>query len=512
MKHSLQSIVTIFLISISFNSYADTISKNFGRSFFAQRPQEQNEARYLAHETSLYPLCSNKYYSDVTSLAVEYTDNFNRKNLGAYLFFNGKNSMVFAGSDTAPNLKDVDALNFFLADNFYSRVEANPHVQNAIVDLHTRKNLFNLWNGLYMEIDLPVVWTKWNVSLDETITNPGTTIAANKLSNTAAAPAPIHSMIEAWKGTALNPANVPTGFPLVTQPLHYAKINGSQETVALTNILFLLGYNVFCCDIYHIGLNARVVAPTGTRPHGEFVFEPVAGNGRHPALGGGIQMHYNLWSNDCDGNISIWFDGYIDHFFKTHQKRTFDWTNNGIGSRYLWLKKFNSSNTLIEIVRGPNITTLDCDVTVNVIGEAVLFMDFNWRNWVFDIGYNVWGRSQEKVTITESITAGTYGILGDSGSNNNNVAPTTTINGATTAAPVLFTTANALKTSDLNPKSAASSSAFSQKVFAHLGRTWYEYDHKPFLGIGAEGEFASSSKKNRALNQWGVWLKSGLTF
>ena len=61
MKHSLQSIVTIFLISISFNSYADTISKNFGRSFFAQRPQEQNEARYLAHETSLYPLCSSKY-------------------------------------------------------------------------------------------------------------------------------------------------------------------------------------------------------------------------------------------------------------------------------------------------------------------------------------------------------------------------------------------------------------------------------------------------------------------
>lgn len=521
MKHTfkIKSTLSIFFICIAFNTYADDLPKSHGRSFFAQRPQGQNQARYLAHEVSLYPLCSSDCYSDVTSLAVEYTDNFNRDNIGKYLFFNGTNSMIFAGSATPALQKDVDAINFFLADDFWSRVEAKPRVQNVIVDLHTRKNLDNVWCGFYMEVDLPVVWTKWNVDLRETVTNVGTTIAANRLSNNIAATAPVHSVIEAWKGTALlqsNQTNPNADFPLIQQPMNYARIDGAQTKAALADLRFLFGYNLVCCDAYHVALNLRAVAPTGTRPSGEFVFEPIAGNGRHAELGGGVQMHYDLWSNDCDSNISLWFDGYVNHMFKARHKRTFDWTTNGIGSRYLWLKKFNAAgNQVVELTRGPNVTTLDCDVQVKVVGEATVFFDFNWCNWVFDIGYNVWGRTKEEVSITGSIAEGIYGIKGNTlvnfdGTVDLNVAPTTTINGATTAAPVAFTTANALKTSDLNPHSAAAPSAFSQKVFAHVGHTWHELDNTPFIGIGAEGEF--SGKKNTALDQWGVWFKGGLTF
>lgn len=63
---------------------------------------------------------------------------------------------------------------------------------------------------------------------------------------------------------------------------------------------------------------------------------------------------------------------------------------------------------------------------------------------------------------------------------------------------------------DLDPHSAEQGTMMTHKVFAMLSYTWKQSCYEPFVGIGAEGEFDAHC--NNALEQWGIWLKGGLTF
>jgi len=507
MKRMLKGFMGVMLLSSISNIVADS-SDVFGKTFFAQRPQGSNRPRQLVGQIHDNVVCDFECcFNGVVSAALEYTDNFNRDEIGKYLFFNGTNSMIFAGASTAPANKDVDATNFILAHDFYGTVEAKPRVQNFIIDLLFRFNLDEWLCGLYFEVDLPVNWTKWDMDLRETATNKGTTINANTFGNDMPVNAPVNSIIEAWKGEALNT----TTLPLLKEKMNFAKVDGAKTKTTVADIRFALGYNFICCEHYHFGLSARAKAPSGTRPDGEFFFEPVSGNGHHTALGGGMDGHVDLWTNGCDQSFSVWFDGVIYHWFRAKQKRTFDYTNNGIGSRYLLLKKFNAAGDMVEeIVRGANITTLDAKVKVNVAGEGTLLFDYQRCGFTFDIGYNIWGRTKESVTITGEIEKNTYGIKGDTEGTTTNImtASNTKIDGsdggADGTAPVF------IQTSDLNNESAEAPSALSHKVFAHLSYAWIECDYIPFIGLGGEVEF--SGKGNRALDQWGVWLKGGFSF
>ena len=76
-----------------------------------------------------------------------------------------------------------------------------------------------------------------------------------------------------------------------------------------------------------------------------------------------------------------------------------------------------------------------------------------------------------------------------------------------------------IRTDDLDPHSAAATSAFTHKLFTHIGYAWTKYCHvKPYLGLGGEVEFEGiAPERNRQANhntvaQWGIWLKGGALF
>ena len=53
----------------------------------------------------------------------------------------------------------------------------------------------------------------------------------------------------------------------------------------LAELTAAFGWNFLLCDNCHAGFNVRIAAPTGNRPTGQFVFEPIVGNGHHWELG-----------------------------------------------------------------------------------------------------------------------------------------------------------------------------------------------------------------------------------
>lgn len=223
-----------------------------------------------------------------------------------------------------------------------------------------------------------------------------------------------------------------------------------------------------------------------------------------------------------------------------------------------------------------NITTLDVEVSVAIQADIVLMFNATRNNWSFDFGYNYWGRSPDNITLrqNESFDEKRFALKGDAhefgylpnstdfialsatedratihaGTNasatnpaqNPNIdfpqlatdqpvilqatpllyapnfpfSPDSFIN---TSIPPIFITRN-----DLNFEGAQTSGS-SNKIFGHLSYTWSDkVAWQPYLGFGFESEWSSKTKGNcspcndhdaqAAASQWGVWVKTGVTF
>lgn len=467
-----------------------------GKPFFQQRSQGEDLARRMVGEEFFLTRCDNDCFSGSISAVAEYTQSFNRKKLAQFLTFNGSDTMTFSeGADA-----DVRPQYFLLNDGFAGTVQFRPKIENFIFDVNLRLNLDEWLCGLYFEIGLPINWTRWNLDLRETQSSTGTTMAAGQVAADATA-APFNSIIGAFTGVGTVGS--------VQGNMDFGVVQGRKSKTNVAELQFILGYNFWCSDCGHLGVDLRVYAPTGTRPNGHSFFEPVSGNGKHTVVGGGVSAHYVLWENDCDQSFSVWFEGEAHHYFKAKQHRTFDLVGNGPGSRYLTLKQFNADATEVTgLVRGPNVLTREVNSTFGVGGAAALSFVYQSCGFTGELGYEFWGRSHEKLKLRgDDIPAGTYGVQGCTAFNALNTASETKINGTdcsvVDATPVFITNAS------LDLVNAANPSAWSNKVFGHVSYAWDCCDYAPFIGIGGYGEFGN---KNHALSQWAVWAKGGFAF
>lgn len=498
MKQMLKGFLSIAVLLAGTTALASNDNFLTGIPFFAHRPQGDDLARRMVGEVHYLTRCDTECFSGAISAVAEYTRTFDREDLAKALTFNGKQTMSFVTGG------DVNPVNFLLASDFDGSITFKPRVENFIFDINLRFNLDEWLCGLYFEIGVPINWTRWDLNLDkgQKITNEGGSIANGGVNGPVAAP--VNSIVEAWKGEAVAGR--------VLEKMNKAVVNGSQTKTSVADLEFILGYNIWCTDCGHFGVNLRVAAPTGTRPDGDYFFEPVVGNGKHTQLGGGVTAHYILWENDCDQSFSVWFEGEVHHLFRTKQHRTLDLIGNGAGSRYLLLKKFNGAATgptsENELVRGPNILTREVDVRIGAVGEGVVLFNYQRCGFTFDFGYNIWGRTKEKLKLRgEDIPANTYAVKGSTFSADNNTASQTKINGTNSAADA---TATFITNDSLDLVAGANPSALSHKVFGHLGYAWEDCDYAPFVGIGGFSEW--SGRKNRAFDQWGVWAKGGFAF
>lgn len=482
----------------------------YGQPFFFQRPQVNNYNRFMvgwAHSTHRYDAdCLN----GALALVPGYQRSFNEKSVGKYFSPRIDSNTFTVGPSDATGV-DVINTNFLLGDNYRSTVELNPRVENAFIDVDFWLGLDEWVCGLWFELHAPINWTRWNLNpteLTEVSTLATNTIVAGKLANDALT-SPFQNFIQAWNGLK-GIGNVKNGMDL-------ARVDGRQSKWALADLELALGYDFINNECSSLGVSFRVIAPTGNRPDGEFVFEPVSGSGKHTQVGGGVYGHYEFWNNCCDSSFGVYFYGAAYHMLKAKQRRTFDWKDHGKWSRYLLLKQFKPDNTYNNvIVAGPNLTTVDANVKVGVNGEAVVMFDWKHCGLTIDVGFDVWGRSKESICITgEFDPSFKYQFLGGANGEdaNNDVDPKATIKfNSEPADLVVFGTADApaLTIADLDVDGAEAPSALSYKVFGHLGYTWEECDYMPFLGVGGEVEF--SGRDNKALNQWAVWVKGGFAF
>lgn len=495
-----------------------TISaKEFGKSFFSNRPQGLNSAHKIAGTMYLEQIlpCERNY--DRFAITLEYKQTYNDRGIGEYLFFNGTTRMRFGNIGDA-NV-DVFSRNFFLNDDFQGTASIEPVVKNFIAHLDLSLDLSYWKQGLYIGTRVPLVWTEWDIQLHETTPTTakiGTVIPAQTFGNTFAKASPARSIVTAWKGNTLNTNANPMKededfFPHLKQPMKFASIDGRQTRANIGDVEIIIGYNVITRPDAHFDVQGRFIIPTGNRPDAVLFFEPVVGNGHHFQIGFGITGHDDLWCHG-DNTFSYYVDGGIYYVFSSRQKRTFDLKNNGIGSRYLLFKRFDAAGVYAkEVLFGPNVTTLDCRIKSDFMADVSAAGEYTWRCLRLGIGYNLWVRSKEKITLKESIPKNTFGLQGNTktaGATVNQTASKTLINGKNAslidAEPVF------ISNDDLNLDSAAHPLSIAHKLFVYAGYAWIAHPYIPFINFGLEGEIPALS--NTALNQIGIWAKGGFSF
>ena len=65
--------------------------------------------------------------------------------------------------------------------------------------------------------------------------------------------------------------------------LTHAKVGERKTSTGIADIDLALGYRFVENENHHLYVAAAITIPTGKRPHGEYLFEPIYGNGKHLA-------------------------------------------------------------------------------------------------------------------------------------------------------------------------------------------------------------------------------------
>lgn len=397
--------------------------------FVQWRSEGRDTARKLIGTTShhVYLHDMESFYGTF-NITPQYDHSFNGHELLECYFGSSLincNSLAITGTEVTGRdvTKDWMAENFYLPRDFKSTIHFSPKVQNFLVDFNLYVGLDEWVKGLYFRLYGPVVNNRVSLHPCESIEQKGDIGYAPGFFSQNEVPADtlLPSALSFFNGCTT--ITVPG---IITTPLLKAKIaNETKSTTGFAELRGELGWNYLHED-YHFGFNVQTAAPTGKRPHGEFIFETQVGNGKHWELGVGFSAHWTMWrSEDDEKHLDFVFEADVTHLFNASQQRTFDLIGRP-DSRYMLATKMNLKpttnlfgNTLAgsdpagtitqassqfnnEYSPVANFSTRDVNVSIGVQGDVVAMINYTHRGFSWDIGYNYWGMSHEDIDLRDS--------------------------------------------------------------------------------------------------------------
>jgi len=426
MKKIIQhlALATLFIIPVKIYCASNTAAVAPLLQF---RSQGQDVARDLAGMTQIVNLFDQDCINGTVCMTAEYTRSFRPQRLAQQLFgrafcdTNCSGAIINVSGSRVANRGPRDWLadNFYLPTDFQSTLKFSPRIANVVIDMSGYIGLDSVAQGLFVRLDAPFAWTRWDLHYCEVVTSTG----GNPTDDGYMSCSPIERTKLLTNFSQFANGQAPaqfndSSFPADTitfDGLCNAKIqNCSHSLATLADLSLVVGYNFVERQKYHFGAGAKVVAPTGNRPEGKYLFEPIVGNGKHWELGAYFTGHAQLWEcQDEDASFGLYIDATLTHLFKTRQRRTADLINRPL-SRYMLAEKFTtpavgltggalSASAIVpsaqfarEFTPIANLTTQDVQVSIGVQGDIAAQFTYVQAGWNWDIGYNFWGRSCER--------------------------------------------------------------------------------------------------------------------
>ncbi|MDR3646622.1 MAG: hypothetical protein P4L22_03710 [Candidatus Babeliales bacterium] len=474
----------------------------FGKTFFSYRPQDSNVARRMVGVIDKMSKTYDDGYS-LVSLGLQYQETFKRNKLAEFFAFNKNKSMSYG-----PTCNEFDIYGINLGTTATGAICLNPVIKNVIVDVDMCNNWDFFICGLWSRFTLPFVYSRNELNLKEACRDfkiPPEPFEKNLVT------------VDGFTGKAVPFINLRNAFD-ITRPfgsapaLDFGKITEKRHDAQIAGLHLELGYDFYKTEDCFVGAGLHFVAPTGTKPEVQFLFEAVCGANKSGQVGGTFHAGYTMWQS-CSGDqsLALYFDSIVTHLFASKQRRLFGLFIDGktsAGSSYLLLKKFDASGAIIGLERAANLLAIESKIKANVMADIALMLQYDTCNVSTGLGWNYWSRSCEIITddyCNPFKGNDKYGIKGNSLSDNNSTESKSTIGtcSAIETNPVFLTNKDIDSSLALNP------STFSNKIFGFVGYNWNSCKTVPYVLLQAEVEIGN---KNTAADQWSLLLKTGISF
>ncbi len=403
--------------------------QGFGpQTFYLPRSQAVNAVRELVGWQSAIHQAGKDYWYGSVSGTIEYDRSFRNDKLADFFF--GNRQVRFSGSlvpDRKP--RDILADYFGLPFCFESTVCFNPCISNVVFDLDWYQGFDSCVPGLYLIMHLPMVHSKADLHMQETVIAGVDDMCAQ----TTFYPAGYMGSVRVEREDMnTNVRQAFTGLHTVgeLEPLKFGRIFGREVRSRIAELQLTLGYTFLLSDWYHLGLGLRVALPTGNRPDMVFLLDALVGNGHHWELGGQLTSHVKVWESESMRHaIGLYLDANITHLFADTQNRSYDLAAHGTGSRYMVLQEFAPHSTDLQLsTTGPaapyqsighlfpaiNVTTLQSSISIPVQADVVLKLAYQRDDgFEFDVGYNLYARSAEQLGCRQKLPEHRYVAKGD---------------------------------------------------------------------------------------------------
>ncbi len=455
--------------------------------------------------------------------------------LGEFFMFGGSNQLTVNSDQSA--FADINPFNFGIvgapdaAFTFSSTIQFNPRQSVAGVGFEWRQ-YFGWWNGCgsnwWFDISFPVVQVSNRVTLTEIgIASTGTFLAGSATSITGALAG------QATFAAAVGTTSMQFGL-IPTASTHLKK-------TGVADVEIKIGYDSLCSEHCYVNGYVGALIPTGNRPKGVYIFEPMVGHNHHAGILFGGEVCYDFWTG-CDRALTWEMSFDSRYLFKGRETRSFDLRNRP-WSRYQLVFATPADAAAGIPTPGINVFTREMNVTPRFqLATNTALIYSTMCGFQAELGYNFWARQAEKISLrnpfpagisiaglttsndgaTTGIEIGATNLLSTIGNNNTcNIVcaaggdtPTCVPSGA---APLLVCTASLVTTGpggtlsaqDISLESAANPATISNIVYGTLG---YNFDLcclPVFLGLGGSYEFSSV---NTSINRWNIWGKFGVSY
>lgn len=394
---------------------------------------------------------------------------------------------------------------------FQSIISFNPHQSLMGVGLYYQQKLSACADKpFWLSINAPIVHVRNYLNFQEIITNPGGTLPTSGTPSVITIlPGFVGSIGDALRGNTV----------FGNKNFLYGKISDHEEcdlsTTRIADIELKIGRTYICTNHCLLDGNVGIILPTGNKPRGEFIFEPIVGNNKHFGISMGSHYEFLLHESEQRG-ISVWAEGVLEsrYLVRNTQRRSFDLMDKQ-WSRYIWLYPNAQSTSITDRSPGINFLTQDVQVSPHfnfTLNTSIVVSGDCWRA---EFGYNRFTRQAETVELCGCWQPGP-GIVGIDAAN-------TTIlhtKSNSTMSQAGFVASRFIEV-DRNPNfvpitkemlnlESASHPALATNCF-YVAAAYHDDDRcYPLLGgIGASYEFSDT---NTALNRWLLWIKGAISF
>ncbi len=428
-----------------------SVNSSFARltSVIEHRSQSSNNARKVAGEFGYVHLHDQDSWYARYASTLEYQRSFKSHKITRALFgcYASKCGAIKIQGSAVQNRADTALLAdyFYLPADYDSVVCFDPFISDLIFD----NNFYIGFNNrcltdCYLRVYAPLVRSKWGLNAKEHIRNNGTDLKAGYftpcplqrnvlLNNFCDYLSGAHPAIQC--ATITDNANI-DGMPnplavgdelasTIFHGLEFYRGNCCEPRTATTlaDLRTELGWDFLNKPNGHLGINLQAAFPTGTRPNAQYMFNPVVGNGKHYEFGGGVTAHVIMWQcGDYEKSLSLNLDANITYMFANREQRTYDLVGKEL-SRFMLAAREGAATAVVGALAGStndgqtfttpcgqfkyeyspvaNLTTFNISVKNPIQLDMALWLNYTNRNLSVDLGYDLWLRACDKVSVLE---------------------------------------------------------------------------------------------------------------